>query len=465
MRIRILSFLMMLCLLLCCTACGSGGGEVTDTATSSVTEMTMEMPVETEAPVADLIVVDVEGKTSFTIVRGDEADGMTKNIAITLHTTINHMYSAKVGLSSDITAKKDADGYVTNGNYEILIGDTNRRETAEAMEELGDHDYLICVKGNKLVILGKTAYATKYAVNLFMKDFLQKKQEALVIPGDTVLTGSGMAQSVALTEGADLRIMTFNLLGGGENPERRYPNIQETILTYLPDVIGFQEANGGQYPGVLNQLKMYAKVETEMPSSCTPILYRKDKYTQIDGGCEFLDSRYTGTSTKSMMWVVLRSNETGKTFCVINLHGAVLSNSYSGYEGMSSAEMNAIVSVWRVDNVRQMLAKCAEIEAKYGDLPVMFTGDFNFNSSSEAYRAVLAAGLTEAEVSATGKRVTGIGTWHTVGVAPGNGKSIDHIFYDPSDVTALRHHIANAEGFEIDASDHCAVWADVKLMK
>ena len=411
------------------------------------------------------MLIDAEGKTSFTIIRADEADGMTVNIVIALHTTLNNTYQSKVGLSSDLMAKPSLDGSVVNDKYEILIGETNRRESIDAAAELaaGGRDYLICVKGKKLIILGATPFATKYAVTLFMNEYIKRDGEALTLPGDLLLTGEGSAQGIALTEGADLRIMTFNLLGNGSNPNARFPNIQETILTYMPDVIGFQEANG-QYAGVLNQLDDYAIVETEMPSNCTPILYLKEKYTQEDGGCEFLDSRYTGTNTKSIEWVVLRTKENGKTFCVINLHGAVLTNDYDGYAGMSSTEMNAIVAEWRVDNVRQMLEIRDRVEAKHGDMPVMFTGDFNFKHGSDAYQATLNAGLTEAELSAD-IRMTGSNTWHSVGSKPTAGKSIDHIFYHPDDVTALRHHIAMADGFEIKASDHCAVWADVKLLK
>ena len=461
MKRRLISAFLLCLILLSSAACGKNEVNITDTTTAA----TETVPPETSAPVEDLVVIEADGKTAFTVVRADEADGMTVNIAIALHTSLKNTYKSKVALASDITNKKEADGSVVNDKYEILVGKTNRRESIEAVAELADSgkDYMICVKGKKLIILGATPYATKYAVNLFMNEYIKRTGEGLTLPGDLLLTGEGVTRSVSLTEGADLRIMTFNLRGNGENPNARFSNIQETILTYLPDVIGFQEANG-QYNGVLNKLEDYAIVETEMKTNCTPILYLKDKYTQVDGGCEFLDSRYTGTNTKSIEWVVLKSHESGKLFCVINLHGAVLTNDYDGYAGMSSAEMNAIVSEWRVDNVRQMLELRDRVEAKHGDLPVMFTGDFNFKHGSAAYQATLNAGLTEAEFSAK-TRMTGYNTWHSVGVAPTAGKSIDHIFYHPDDVTALRHHIAMADGFEIKASDHCAVWADVKLMK
>lgn len=444
MKRRFLSFFLICILLLPTAACGKSGDETPVTTTVSETAAP-----ETTIPVEDLVLIDESGKTSFAIVRGDATDGMTANAAIALHTKLNSAYKSKVGLSSDIMAKPGPDGSVVNDKCEILVGMTNRRESIDARAALDASDtedtYLICVMGKKLVILGKNGFSTKYAVNLFLEQFLGKAGEALILPGDLMLMGQGMAQSVPLSEGADLRIMTFNLLGGMENPNVRHPNIQETILTYMPDVIGFQEANNGHYPNVIRHLEDYAVVETEMPNNCTPIIYLKEKYTQVAGGCEFLYMRNTDTGTKSLAWVVLREKETGKLFSVINMHGALQAD-------------------WRVDNVRQMLERMATVKSQYGDIPVLFTGDFNFNRNEAAYQSTLNAGLTEAELSAA-VRMEGLGTWHPVGVAPGSGMSIDHIFYHPDDVTALRHHIAMADGFEIKASDHCAVWADVKLLK
>lgn len=437
-------FLLLLALLIGSVSCGKANTETAETSTAAETAATT-MPAETAAPAEDLVIVDGEGKTSFTVVRADEADGMTVNSAIALHTALNDTYKSKVGLSSDISIKKEADGTVVNDKYEILVGDTNRPESIAARTELGDNDYVIRVSGKKLVILGKNGPSTKYAVKLFLEKHLGTAGQALIIPADTLLTGSGEESSVPLTEGADVRIMTFNLLGGMENPNVRHPNIQETILTYMPDVIGFQEANNGHYPNVIRHLEDYAVVETEMPNNCTPIIYLKEKYTQVAGGCEFLRMRNTDTGTKSIAWVVLREKATGKLFSVINMHGALQAD-------------------WRVDNVRQMLERMATVKSQYGDIPVLFTGDFNFNRTETAYQSTLDAGLTEAELSAA-VHMEGLGTWHPVGVAPGSGMSIDHIFYHPDDVTALRHHIAMADGFEIKASDHCAVWADVKLLK
>lgn len=460
------SFLCLL-VLLSLTALLIGCGKTEAPAETTVESVT-ETATETEPAPMGLTVIEADGSTKFKVIRPEMTNNVLVEVAADLFNTLNTTYSAKVGLSDDWVKKTDADGTITTEDFEILLGDTNRRESSLAREQLGDYDYIICVMGNKVVIQGKSVYNVKYAVEQFVMKYVTKAGEALVVDLSEPILGMGSAQGISLSEGADLRIMTFNVLGSGQDPKKRAPYIQETILTYSPDVVGFQECNAEQHGLVIQALKGdYTLAQRTHESGTviyTPIIYRTAKYTQLDSGVEWLDSRYTGTNTKSIAWVVLQAKETGKIFAVVNMHGAVISTDYKGFENMPSSERSKLVNEWRVDNVRQMLDVREAIQTKHGNIAVFFTGDFNFNSDSNAYRATKEAGLTEAEVSATGKKTTGYASYSgTAGVAPGAGKSIDHIFYDPDEATAIRHHIARNEVYEYSASDHCAVWADLAI--
>ena len=446
------------------------GGDPAPVETTAATEDTTTAAVsETEPAPTGLTVIEADGSTKFKIIRPELTNNILVEMAVGLFNTLNETYNAKVGISDDWVRKTDEDGTITTEDYEILIGDTNRKESSLAKEQMGNNDYIICVMGNKVVIQGKSIYSIKYAVEQFVANYVTAAGEALVLDLPEPIVGMGSSQGISLSEGAEMRIMTFNVLGSGQEPAKRAPYIQETILTYMPDVVGFQECNSEQHGLVINQLKEYytlaqAKHDNGKTVIYTPIIYLTDKYTQIESGVQWLDSRYTGTNTKSIAWVVLKSNETGKTFAVINMHGAVISTDYKGFETMPSGERSKLVNEWRVDNVRQMLDIRADIQSRLGNIAVFFTGDFNFNSDSDAYRATKAAGLTEAEVSATGKKTTGYASYSgTAGVAPGTGKSIDHVFYHPDEAVAIRHHIARNEVYEYSASDHCAVWADVTI--
>ena len=462
------TLILLLSLLLTLTILCSCGGDPAPIETTAADTSVSESESVTEPASTALTIIEADGSTKFKVIRPELTNNVIVSLAVECMNTLNNTYKSKIGISDDWTKNTDENGLVTSDAYEILLGDTNRRESAEAKELMGNNDYIICVIGNKVVIQGKSVYSVKFAAEQFITKYVTKAGDALVVDLAEPIVGMGSSQGISLSEGAEMRIMTFNVLGSGQEPTKRAPYIQETILTYMPDVVGFQECNAEQHGLVINQLKdNYTLAQYKHDSGTviyTPIIYLTDKYTQIESGVEWLDSRYTGTNTKSIAWVVLKSKETGKTFAVVNMHGAVISTDYKGFETMPSSERSKLVNEWRVDNVRQMLDVRADIQNRHGKIAVFFTGDFNFNSDSEAYRATKAAGLTEAEVSATGKKTTGYASYSgTAGKAPGVGKSIDHVFYHPDEAVAIRHHIARDEVYEYSASDHCAVWADVAI--
>ncbi|MBE6661172.1 MAG: hypothetical protein E7605_07205 [Ruminococcaceae bacterium] len=61
--------------------------------------------------------------------------------------------------------------------YEILIGETARTATQNAMADLKGDEYVIRVDGHKIVIVGATNRATCAAVRYFMKDVIGRKDE------------------------------------------------------------------------------------------------------------------------------------------------------------------------------------------------------------------------------------------------------------------------------------------------
>ena len=56
--------------------------------------------------------------------------------------------------------------------YEILVGETNRPETAEVISSLGDSDFAVRAVGNKIVIVGKSDFALSLAVDHFVNEMI-----------------------------------------------------------------------------------------------------------------------------------------------------------------------------------------------------------------------------------------------------------------------------------------------------
>ena len=156
-RIRILSLLLAL-LTVVTLLCACKPEEYTSD---------QDQPVEPTVTTLNLI---VNGKTSYVIVRDYNAsaaviaavDGMAssieKNIGATV--TVKECFSDREE-SSDVKAEK-----------EILVGMTNREESAEALKDLRSNDFTICAKGSKLIIGGGGDEGTLAAITRFVQDFV-----------------------------------------------------------------------------------------------------------------------------------------------------------------------------------------------------------------------------------------------------------------------------------------------------
>ena len=465
-----LFFAVLFCLTVVFTACGGNDTPVTTTTGSGENAGTTVTTPGSDTAVADYLeVIAAGGASSFTGIRPDSEDKALSGAVTDFRNSLNKAYSSNVGISNDWVKGLGKDETYSSDAYEILVGPTNRAETAEALKQIDEEGYIITAIGNKLIIAGHNTYATIKALDAFTEAYLSGTATgALRFAYADVTIGVAGSNRVALTKGADLRIMTLNINCSDNNAANRYEHILNVVMNYLPDIMCFQECNKAQYTNVINQLRSQYGVATTYHSNgstyvYTPILYLKDKYEVVEAGADWLRDRYTGTNTKSIAHAVLKTKDTGKIFGIINLHGAYCSSSYSGYENMSSADLNKIANGWREGNVRQIQEVQAAIEEKYGQIPILHTADYNFNSDSTPYRMMIEAGLTEAEVSATESHVTGIKTTHTVGQKSIAGKSIDHIFYNADRITALTHYIGNEADSDLRASDHLPVYADVKF--
>ncbi len=415
-----------------------------------------------------------DGTTEFKIIRSNVSDAYTKNLVTELQQTVNTACGSNLAVGTDWARKADLneDGTYSGNAFEIVVGNTNRKETAMAKEMLGaDADYVIAAINNKLVIVGKTRSELTKAVEVFVKKVNEKKGTDWVIQKGEKLLGKGNATVLERVEGTDYRVMTFNVSLSNNEPLARYPHIQQIIINYSPDIIGFQEFNKAQHQNTMETLmKDNYDVNWEKHNdgtyNYTPIAYRKDKFEQIDGGVEWLDSRYTGTNTKCISWVVLKDRATEQKLMAVNFHGAIVSTSYEGLENLTGPEITELTKEWTEDNVRQILDIEARLKAAHGDIPLLVLGDYNFGKQSSAYKKLTEeAGLTEAEISSTGAKVTGWSTCFEFGTTPYKGNSIDHICYRPEQITALMHHIAMTEECELKASDHLAVFADIVIKK
>ncbi len=126
---------------------------------------------------ADVNFLDEEGDSRYNVIRPEGCSDTVMRAATSVFSVM------KKGL--ELSPKNNDDSEDGEGKYEILIGNTNRPESATAKQMLVDqvggrkNDYIICTIGTKIVILGATDEATVEAAKYFTSNYL----------GSTVITG------------------------------------------------------------------------------------------------------------------------------------------------------------------------------------------------------------------------------------------------------------------------------------
>ena len=154
----ILSVLMLVLLLVSCDNIGAGpdeslGGEPTQTPA---------VPGETQKPEKTLTLAS-GGKSKYTVVRPEMADQNELAAALLIR---DALISAG---ATDTSVKEDfLYGDMQPGEYEILIGDTNREESLRSLEKAKYDDYFVVVDGNKIIINSYNSANTLKAAELFV---------------------------------------------------------------------------------------------------------------------------------------------------------------------------------------------------------------------------------------------------------------------------------------------------------
>ncbi len=130
-----------------------------------------ETSIETQAPVVENTILDVvaSGKSDYKII-------YPENAPETIMDAVKKLIDA-IEESTGVKLKSEGDFLLSGtqpNTYEILIGKTNREETATATSGFYTGDYTISVQNSKLVICGATNSQTLSAVVYFINNFMDE---------------------------------------------------------------------------------------------------------------------------------------------------------------------------------------------------------------------------------------------------------------------------------------------------
>lgn len=153
------ALLLALLLLLPLAGCTGGqeGGEETT------------VPESGETPETPSAVIRVEDLAQYTIVRPDVCSDLVKQATSTL---TNAFAEKIVKLSPKTDFYREGTPMFSIGEYEILIGATNRPESVEFLSSIRKNDFGYRIIGKKIVIAGGSDEKTQVAVQRFISDIV-----------------------------------------------------------------------------------------------------------------------------------------------------------------------------------------------------------------------------------------------------------------------------------------------------
>jgi len=141
----------------------------------------------------DVLILAGNGASDYRLVRGDSAKQPVKDAFSSVYSAIQTATGVSVGMTTD---------WEEVAGKEILIGNTNRRASERAledleymqiMEELVGDGFIIRTEGEAVVIVGTTDEATVYGVEYFLERYLK-------VEGDRVTVSSTLDKMVSVRD-------------------------------------------------------------------------------------------------------------------------------------------------------------------------------------------------------------------------------------------------------------------------
>ena len=317
---------------------------------------------------------------------------------------------------------------------EILIGKTSRSQSTEYYEKyaLDNLQYGIKLKGGKLQIAGAMPFSTQYAVGIFEE--MVKDNKGVLNAFDTGIQTMTEAYRKNI---ADYRFMEWNVLNSawvnlvssGYIPEEvsvRKEIVSSVILGYSPDVISFCEFFndwGSQLPKLLEDEYTFVEAKYMGNSNRSPIAYKTSRFDLVASGVESIET-YINDNNRCVTWAVLKDKETNAQLIAFGTH-------YNP-DGGDTGEAD------RLTQAQKTLDIIDHVTSQYSGAVVLM-GDFNTTAGKAAYQ-LLDTNYDDAF----------------------NGSGIDHIFYDPEQITVVQTRTESGQ-FTSYASDHNPRIADVYL--
>ncbi len=149
-------FLMLMYLLIISMMFASCGGDEPNVGGDPLSRDTVSYDI------GDRVVIADSNGCNYSVVRPDNCSKEVTDAAVSINKAIYGIIGELPKLKTD---------YGTKGGLEILVGNTNRAESAKAADGLGEKDFRILFSTNKIAIVGGSDEATAAAAEYFLANY------------------------------------------------------------------------------------------------------------------------------------------------------------------------------------------------------------------------------------------------------------------------------------------------------
>ncbi|SDK20822.1 endonuclease/exonuclease/phosphatase family protein [Flavobacterium noncentrifugens] len=264
-----------------------------------------------------------------------------------------------------------------------------------------------------------------------------------------------------LMHSQDLKIMTYNIRvdfggDGANNWEFRRDFLAQQIQFYQPDFIGTQEGKVHQLQYIDSTLTYYKFIGTSRDNSKTEgefsaIFYNEKKFKLLEESTFWLSET---PEKKSKGWDAayerictygfFQDIKTKKQFYVFNTH------------------LDHIGITARTNGAKLILEKMKAVNTK--NLPVIFTGDFNSETTSDSYKLISKA-MNDSKNISQSKPFGPSGTFNNFEFQKPVTLLIDYIFTSKNNITVNKHAVLSDSKDCKYPSDHLPVFAEISFLK
>ncbi len=363
-------------------------------------------------------------------------------------TKLSSSFKLACGFNLDVVSDKYPTGEKIE--HEILIGKTNRTtddEYASYCADTKENEGVIVFNGKNYVLAAADMAALKVTVDRFIEKIptTLSKQDVLF-----------EEKTVCEYNDDSIFAMTFNVqvwfTDGTGGKTARIKRVKQMIQTYMPDVIGFQEVSGywqnilvaefGKYYGYTGLSR-----DGSSDGERNMIFYNKSRFKLIDCGTKWhsetpdvISKHPDAAAPECLVYTVLERKSDGVRFVHLNCHLDWTNGQVRTYQSEKMLEY---------------------VKAHFADYPIIWTGDFNYSSSSDGFRKITQAGY-KSSLTVAKKVLQGGPTFTSYGE---DSALIDHIFVDPSTIFVKTYKVCLDKFDGWYPSDHHPVIIEFSIMK